>query len=218
VKIHASPAVFASRRVHLSPRAGAACRTESVELAHRTRPGRENRAGPVRQCARLQPACCGVLWRPSAQGTRTAVPLYYASRNRQRTAASRPEAVRQVFFWSGVAPSVYDRKSAFVTCWTAVQEFSAATSVRRLTHTQARAVVRNSTRADMLCGVLSEHKFSLGEIAKNRPPSPATPISRKIGAPECARINANASGDIFTLPTWRLDPAREVQGGAKPVL
>jgi CRISPR-associated endoribonuclease Cas2 subtype I-E len=69
--------------------------------------------------------------------------------------------------------------------------------VRCFTHTQARAVVRNSTRVDILCGVFSERTFSSGEIARIQRQAFAGPVSGKIGLPECARIDAKASVDIY---------------------
>ena len=69
-------------RIALGPRAG------QKVLSLRTVPGRgqENHGGPVRQSARLQLACRGALWCAPAQGTRTAVSLYHAPGDRQRTA------------------------------------------------------------------------------------------------------------------------------------
>ena len=84
-----SPQVIASRLVHLLHRAGAERRTEDAEPANGGRPRRENHCSPVRRCARVQPACRGTLWRASAQGTRTAVPLHHPPRYRQRTAQAR---------------------------------------------------------------------------------------------------------------------------------
>jgi hypothetical protein len=81
-----------------------------------------------------------------------------------------------------------------------VQEFYTAARVRRFTHTHARAVVRNSTRVDLLRGVFNERTFSSGEIAKIRRQALAGAVSGKIGLPERARSNANALVDILPLP------------------
>ena len=71
------------------------------------------------------------------------------------------------------------RKSALVKCWAALQECSTAGRVRHFTHTQARAVVRDATRVDMLYAVFSERTFSSGEIAKIQPQALAGPVSGK---------------------------------------
>jgi hypothetical protein len=68
-------------RIALGPRAG----QKSAELKSGARPTRALHASTVRQRARLQPTCSGVLCRRSTQGTRTPVSLYHPPRHCQRT-------------------------------------------------------------------------------------------------------------------------------------
>ena len=75
--------------MHFSHRAGAARRTEGAQLVNGSRPGRKKHDGAVRRCVRLQPARRGALWRASAQGTRTPVPLHHSPRDRRRATQAR---------------------------------------------------------------------------------------------------------------------------------
>jgi len=58
--------------------------------------GRQSPRRPVRPGARLQPARGGALWRPPAQGARTAVPVHHPPRDRPRAAQGR---------WRGQRPA-----------------------------------------------------------------------------------------------------------------
>jgi hypothetical protein len=75
-----------SRLLHVSNRRWAARRTQGAELVNHLPSRRTRHASTVRQCARLEPARGGALWRRSARATRTPVPLYHAPRHCQRTA------------------------------------------------------------------------------------------------------------------------------------
>ena len=62
---------------------------KSTEPANRPQPSGRFHAAGLRQRARLQPACGSTLWRPSAQGARTPVPLYHPPGDCQRTAETQ---------------------------------------------------------------------------------------------------------------------------------
>jgi len=77
--LQAAPCTY---RIAFGPRAG----QKGAELANHLPWRRTRHASTVRQCARLEPARGGALWRRSAPATRTPVPLYHAPRHCQRTA------------------------------------------------------------------------------------------------------------------------------------